>query len=239
MRTLLVSFLLLSFAALPAMAQGVSGQDMQSAARAEIDRIMAASPPPAPAPAVAEKPKAEPETKPEPAPVPAPEAAAPPPQVAKAPAAPCKPEEKKDPSGKLSSLDKKYGQRQAEIDKMDANCDGVLQPEEMQKGVEARFAAADTNKDGVLSEEESAAIVEQFRTEAQQENAAAANRGSQKLKNLLGKVDKDGDGNISAEEYKGFYGDRYRQFDQNGDGGVDVKEFRSDTEKNRIERNPL
>ena len=190
---------------------------------------------------------------PEPAPAPEPVVTAPAPQDKKevavpqedVPAAaeektaapePCKPEEK-DFSDKAVSVAKKYERRQTEIDKMDSNCDGVLQSGEIRKGIDTRFVAADTDKDGVLSKEEAAAMVEEFKEEGQQEYGSLTDSSARKLETRLDKADKNNDGVITSDEYKKYYNDRYKKMDKNGDGALDVKEFQTDVERPKKPRN--
>lgn len=214
-----------------ARAQNVAPEDLQRAAKEEMNRIMRegmkppekkesadtivkpsvpAAPVPPEAPAVA--------------PVQAPTIA----EEEKAPP-PCTPE-KKDFSAKPPSTAKKYARRQEEIDKIDANCDGLLQAEEIQKGIETRFDAADTDKNGDLSQAESAAIVVQFKTDGQEEYGATTDKKARKLENKLEKIDSNSDGKISRGEYTGYYKKRYGKFDKSRDGTLDVTEYETDVE---------
>lgn len=242
MRTLLISILLLCFAAGPVLAQTATPEDVRRAAKEEMDRIMrGGTPPAAPAPDAATSNAGEKSAK---EPTPAAEGvlatrAETPATTTEVPAEkedavppPCTPE-KKDFSDKSPSIEKKYGRRQAEIDKMDANCDGVLQADELQKGIDARFEAADADKDGVLSQAESAAIIGQFKADEQEEYGVATDKKARKLEKRLDKADANEDGKISAEEYSAYYKKRYGKLDNNKDGILDVREFETDVEDKR------
>ena len=238
MRLLLVLVLIFGLAGGVAIAQELApppGQEsIQESAKEYMDRLMRGQTSPAPAPVVAAP---APQDKGEAAPPPpAPQEETPAAAEEKTEPEPCTPTEK-DFSDKAVSVAKKYERRQTEIDKMDSNCDGVLQPKEIQKGVDARFAAADTNKDGVISKEEAAAMVEDFKEEGQQGYGSLTDSSARKLETRLDKADKNNDGVITSDEYKKYYNDRYKKLDKNDDGILDVKEFQTDVERPKKHRN--
>ncbi len=128
-------------------------------------------------------------------------------------------------------LQKKYDRRVEDIKAFDANKDGVLQTEELQKSSTTKFDAADVNKDGVLSSDETAASLEKFKTDKQGTYGKAVEQKANRLKNRYKNADKDDDGQVSKDEYQAYMGKHQQNFDRNGDGVISKEEYRVDDEK--------
>lgn len=134
-------------------------------------------------------------------------------------------------------LQKLYDRRQADIDAMDANKDGILQPEELQAGTDGKFKAADLNGDGVISPEEAQQAVATFETDHQDMYGNQTERKGRELEQRLDKIDANEDGIISQAEYEAYYKERYTKLDKDGDGALNVKEYETDVEEKRRRRN--
>lgn len=132
---------------------------------------------------------------------------------------------------------------------MDRNGDGSLSPEEM-PGRGARFAQADTNGDKKLSKDEfktafpnipeerfakmdtngdgqlDGAEAQQLREGMRLGERFGEGRGRE---HIFERADKDGDGKVTAEEFKqaspNIPEDRFKQLDRNGDGAISKDDF--------------
>lgn len=100
---------------------------------------------------------------------------------------------------------------------IDANKDGKLTKEEFTAQRAAKFAEADANKDGKLSAEELLAM---------HEKAMAAQK-AERAKAMLGRIDTDADGFVSADEAAAMPGmDRmFDRVDDNSDGAITTEEM--------------
>ena len=130
-------------------------------------------------------------------------------------------------------LQKKYDRRLEEMKPLDANQDGVLQAEELERKSKMSFGVADTDKDGILSKKEIEAAQESTKEKSKDkyDSKNIANRHAMKVKSQLKNADKNDDGKVSQEEYESYYGARHKTYDRNGDGIITEKEYRSDLEK--------
>ena len=130
-------------------------------------------------------------------------------------------------------LQKKYDKRLKEMAPHDANQDGILQAEELEKKIVTDFGNTDTNKDGILSPDEMAAFRQKIKEESLKTYGSKnwANQHAMKFKNYYKQADKNEDDKVSQEEYEAYFRGRYGKFDRDGDGIVNESEYRSDFEK--------
>lgn len=131
------------------------------------------------------------------------------------------------------SLERKYEQRAPEIKKLDLNEDGILQSEEIQAGIQSKFDAMDINKDGVVSADEQRGAASNFKKDKGETYGKFIDKRARKLENRMKNADANEDGVISSGEYETYFGARYQNMDKDGDGTLNVKEFRTDTERVR------
>lgn len=101
------------------------------------------------------------------------------------------------------------------IEPYDANHDGTLTRAEMEAGLKADFAAADTNHDGKLDPDEARAVNEQ--------------RWSSNASTTSTLVDWNQDGYVDFNEFAGTARSLFAQLDRNGDGVLEPKEWRPNT----------
>lgn len=128
------------------------------------------------------------------------------------------------------SQEKKYERRMPEIKKMDLNKDGILQQNEIEKGVKSKFEALDTNKDGVISADEQSAGIAAFKKDKAELYGTFIEMRIRRLENRMRNADKNKDGVISSEEYEAYFGARYKNMDKDKDGILSIREFRTDVE---------
>ena len=114
----------------------------------------------------------------------------------------------------------------AMFERLDLNKDGAIDKGEIAASRETRFTTSDTNADGLLTEAE---IM-----------AAAKGRAERRVKRMLSRLDRDGDGAISRVEYDkraSKRGDRmFERLDANGDGKVTREEARTARREGRLHK---
>ena len=104
---------------------------------------------------------------------------------------------------------------------IDADADGKITPEEMQAHAELRFEEADADKDGLLDATEMQA----------QMLARATARIAERSARMIERMDRDGDGKLSAEEMRAGprEGDRFARMlsrlDKDEDGALSREGF--------------
>lgn len=134
-------------------------------------------------------------------------------------------------------IKQKQQRRADDIKVYDANKDGVLQPEELQKSRETKFNALDKNQDGIISPDETAGSLEKFKQPQPMETSAdklkkmEADREANRIRNQYKLSDENKDGKISKDEYQGYMSKQQQFFDRNGDGVVSQDEYRAEGEK--------
>jgi Ca2+-binding EF-hand superfamily protein len=100
----------------------------------------------------------------------------------------------------------------------DTNKDGILTRAELEAGLKADFAAADTNHDGRLDEEETRAVNEQ--------------RWSQNASTTSTLVDWNHDGYVDFAEFAATARSLFVQLDRNGDGQLEPEDWQLPKPKN-------
>lgn len=97
------------------------------------------------------------------------------------------------------------------LQRYDANHDGTITRAEMEAGLKAEFAAADTNHDGRLDLDEARAVNEQ--------------RWSENASTTSTVVDWNQDGFVDFNEFAGTARSLFAELDKDGDGQVTPKEI--------------
>lgn len=99
------------------------------------------------------------------------------------------------------------------FDSIDADKDGQITQAEMEAMAQARFTEADADADGFLSMEEM--------------EAAGLERMKKHMASMMERMDADGDGKIAMNEMKPRHdpSERFGRLDTNGDGSISKEEF--------------
>ncbi len=134
------------------------------------------------------------------------------------------------------SLERKYERRKPEIEAMDLNGDSILQQEEIKAGIQSKFEAMDLDGNGVLSEEEREQNILLFKESKAETYGSLIDKRARKLENRMRNADANEDDIISLDEYSAYFGDRFQRMDRDEDGTINIKEFRTDTERVRTGR---
>ena len=106
--------------------------------------------------------------------------------------------------------------------KMDSDGDGALSAAEGEAAAEKMFDRRDANGDGVLTAAEFTAQTSGRQLSADQQQRLDAIRAKR-----FAAMDKDGDGQVSAQEFFAAAQQRFAAADVNGDGRVTKEELRS------------
>lgn len=105
---------------------------------------------------------------------------------------------------------------------LDTNGDRAIQFSEVQAVRAALFDRLDTNGDGFLDAEELRAAAQQVGERREVAMVSADN-----LAGHVSRMDTDGDGRISRDEFSGFIPDRLRGADTDGDRVLSLRELRA------------
>jgi len=105
--------------------------------------------------------------------------------------------------------------------RMDANGDGVVTPDEAQAFEQRLFARLDANHDGVLTLDEFTA-----RRAGRQTANAEPQRGATFRSRRFAAMDTNGDGRVTADEFAAAFNKRLSAMDANGDGRITLDEVR-------------
>ena len=114
----------------------------------------------------------------------------------------------------------KHEHMQERLKEADANNDGKVSKDEMIAYKTKKFEAADTNRDGRLTQDEAVAYHEAERERRRKERQAK----------MFGKLDANGDGTASLEEFLAGGPGSFEDMDRNGDG------FLSEDDKPKMKR---
>lgn len=133
---------------------------------------------------------------------------------------------KMDRNGDGALSPEEFPARGARLAQADTNGDKKISKEEFKtafpKVPEDRFSKVDTNGDGAIDQTEA----QQLRDLMRPREGAGEGDGRQ---HILGKADKDGDGKVSADEFKEIAPkapeERFKQMDRNGDGFLSKDDF--------------
>ncbi|MBZ9683552.1 MULTISPECIES: EF-hand domain-containing protein [unclassified Mesorhizobium] len=106
--------------------------------------------------------------------------------------------------------------------RIDTNGDRKLEFSEIQEVRAAMFDRMDTNHNGVLDAEEVRTAVERVKSTRDFQTARFAGFQTQ-----AGRIDRNGDGKISRDEFAAFIPDRLLKADTNGDGALSISELRT------------
>ena len=117
----------------------------------------------------------------------------------------------------------------------DADKDGAVSDEESAARAGKKFDEIDTDKDGTVSTDE----MDQYReAEKAKREAARASREAEMKKKYHEKVDPDGDGKITRDEFIKNAADRHEKMDANSDGKVTKDEIKRPRGERRSHEGP-
>ena len=102
---------------------------------------------------------------------------------------------------------------QRHFDKLDANHDGVVTQDEFVAAATARFQQVDTQGTGRVTASEIAS------------SPKAAERASRMAEHVVQRLDTNGDGVVSQDEFLAAAKKRFSHMDRNGDGFIDADEL--------------
>lgn len=106
--------------------------------------------------------------------------------------------------------------------RIDTNGDRMLQFGEIQAARAQMFDRMDTNHNGLLDPDEVRTAAEQIKAKRDFQSAQFAGFQAQ-----ASRMDRNGDGRISRDEFAGFIPDRLLQADKNGDRLLSLSELRA------------
>ncbi len=107
-----------------------------------------------------------------------------------------------------------HGDHEKMLAELDTNADGAISKEEISAHKAKHFAEMDTNKDGFVGEDEMIAAHEQKQAERKRKGAGK----------MVGRLDTDGDGKISAAEFSAHEMPGFDKIDTNKDGSLSAEE---------------
>ncbi|RUX24289.1 EF-hand domain-containing protein [Mesorhizobium sp. M7A.F.Ca.US.011.01.1.1] len=106
--------------------------------------------------------------------------------------------------------------------RIDTNSDRKLEFSEIQAARAKMFDWIDANRNGLLDAEEVRGVVERVKSKRDFQAAQFAGFQAQ-----ASRIDRNGDGKISRDEFAAFVPDRLLQADTNGDGALSISELRA------------
>ncbi len=110
-----------------------------------------------------------------------------------------------------------HGMKRPDFSELDLNKDGKLSKDELASFATARFGEADTNGDGMLSKAEMMA----------QAQAKMTLRAGNRIDRMFSHKDTNNDGLLSPEELRGKFdpAKAFARLDKDGDGVISAQEF--------------
>ena len=106
--------------------------------------------------------------------------------------------------------------------RIDTNGDRKLEFSEIQAARAQMFDRMDANRNGLLDADEVRAAVERVKSKRDFQSAQFAGFQAQ-----AGRMDRNGDGRISRDEFAAFIPDRLLRADTNGDDALSISELRA------------
>ena len=111
------------------------------------------------------------------------------------------------------------------VQAMDANGDGKITKDEASEDLKLFFGEIDANGDGGIDVQEAQVMVKDMQDQpTASQPSAKPPQGSMTAAQLIGFMDKNGDGKIAKDEANDQLKPAFAQFDQNKDGFLDVAE---------------
>lgn len=109
--------------------------------------------------------------------------------------------------------------------KMDTDGDGSVSRDEFLAHHKSRYAKMDTDGDGVISDEEKAAAKEARKAKREEHRAKMKERRKQHHEKMMTRYDANKDGKLDASEREAMASDHFAKMDKNGDGVLSADEL--------------
>ncbi|MGD8326928.1 MAG: EF-hand domain-containing protein [Sphingomonadales bacterium] len=109
--------------------------------------------------------------------------------------------------------------------KMDTDGDGAVSRDEFLAHHKSRFAKVDTDGDGVISDEEKQAAREAHKAKMAEHHAKMQERRKKHHEEMKARYDANKDGKLDASEREAMASDRFSKMDKNGDGVLSADEM--------------
>lgn len=130
-----------------------------------------------------------------------------------------------------AKLVKRYERRYPFFKKLDKDQNWILSEAEIEAAISGEFKAFDKDLDGIWNKEEFTAYRSKF-VETREESHGATSADRVKRFDLrVEQADKNDDGQLSWEEFYRFSRERYFRMDNNKNGEIEFKEFRTIDDK--------
>ena len=112
---------------------------------------------------------------------------------------------------------------QERFNAVDTNGNGLISAEEFTVKRTADFVEIDTDGNGAISQAEMMAHMEKRRAERE---AKRAEKRAERAARMFERADRNGDGQISVEEFEAAGNQRFARMDKNGDGSLTPDEMK-------------
>jgi Ca2+-binding EF-hand superfamily protein len=130
------------------------------------------------------------------------------------------------PPAVAQDASKGSGQGADVFERMDQNGDGKISKDEARANAMSRFGEIDANGDGKVTDADINARVDAMKEENPDVPDRRFKRQKQVLKAQFKRLDENGDGELSSDEYAKSALSRHDNLDQNGDGVVTKQEIK-------------